>query len=69
MYGTTSSDSLSTTDQMRMLDALRDRAKTLGYSPIVTKDSDGTYRVVFADSAGKQLKVDKMLDIVRNVRV
>ena len=54
---------------MRMLDALRDRAKTLGYSPIVTKDSDGTYRVVFADSAGKQLKVDKMLDIVRNVRV
>ena len=69
VYGMASSDSLSTTDQMRMLDALRDRAKTLGYSPIVTKDSDGTFRVVFANSDGKQVKVDKMLDIVRNVRV
>lgn len=69
VYGMTSSDSLSTTDQMRMLDALRDRAKSLGYSPVVTKDSDGTFRVVFANSNGEQVKVDKMLDIVRSVRV
>ena len=69
VYGMTSADSLTVPDHVRMLDALRDRAKSLGYSPVVTKDSDGTFRVVFANSAGEQVEVGKMLDIVRSVRV
>lgn len=69
VYGSMSpADSLSAPDQVRMVDALRDRAKTLGYTTAVTRDPDGTYRVLFSN--GKDTKtVAQMLEAVRGVRV